>query len=56
MWSDRLRGCGVCPSNFLESILLYQDGVSAVKQVLNSLQTEQHHCIIKINWTVNLQQ
>jgi len=59
---DRLRGCGVFPSNFLESSLLYQDVFLAVKHYrcstdlykLKPLRTEQHHFIKQINWTVNL--
>lgn len=41
MWSDGLRGCGVCLSDDLKSIWIYQDGFLAGKQVLNSLQTKQ---------------
>jgi len=39
---DRLRGCGVFPSNFLESSLLYQDVFLAVKHYRCSrlVQTE----------------
>ncbi len=41
MWSDELRGCGVCLRDDLKSISIYQDGFLAGKQVLNSLQTKQ---------------